>query len=109
MYGSVVAEQEISTDERTSTFLALKRALLCVRSLVSTSVFAATEGAIAVLAFVLLFWSSRSLSRGGRRGRGFGGGCHGPSLSAIQLAGTVALVQSTEEVLLPRASLLLKD
>jgi hypothetical protein len=38
--------------------------------------FAATEGAIAVLALVLLLWRRRSLSRGGGRGRGFGGGGH---------------------------------
>lgn len=36
------------------------------RSFVSTPVFAATEGSIAVLAFVFLFWRCRSLSRGGR-------------------------------------------
>lgn len=47
------------------------------RSLVPASVFAATEGAIAILAFVLLLWRRRSLSRGGGgRGRGFGGGGH---------------------------------
>lgn len=70
----------------------------------SASMFAATEGAIAILAFVLLFWCRRSLSGGGGRGRGFGGGGHDLS---TQLAHTVAVGESREERLLPRASLLL--